>query len=118
MSKTTKKTCVHCNKQKEFSGDVVPRTYSCSYCLVYIAKRKFVIEDNLLAFKCPGCRRYHTVDVTRWDFNGCVEEPTITPSVKITCPPSDFCCHFFLKNGEFQFCNDCSHEHKGETLCL
>ncbi len=69
-----------------------------------------------LYYVCPGCKHAHSVPYcegtkveSKWLFNGNSESPTIQPSVKHTAPPSNYCCHYFITNGMFHFCGDCSH---------
>lgn len=53
-----------------------------------------------------------------WGWNGSVDSPTITPSVKSTYPTKEkeYICHFFVKEGIAQFCNDCTHENAGKHI--
>jgi hypothetical protein len=57
-----------------------------------------------------------------WSWSGSFEKPTITPSVKITWdfgePPNQIhnCCHFNITDGIIEFCNDCTHELKGQKV--
>ena len=73
-----------------------------------------------------------------WQFNGDVNKPTFTPSVKITGKqkivvdgkwsggwvrgpdgaPVDFCCHYILTNGVLNFCGDCTHKLKNSSVPL
>ncbi len=78
-----------------------------------------------------------------WGFNNNPDAPTFTPSVKVTSrgrtkagkaardawyaagmpknadgsfpkfESMDTCCHFFIQNGVFNFCGDCTHEMNG-----
>ena len=70
-----------------------------------------------------------------WSFNGNVERPTFTPSVKITgkqritdglangnAAPTgkalDGCCHYILTDGVLNFCGDCTHALVGKSVPL
>jgi len=74
-----------------------------------------------------------------WTWNGDVEKPTLKPSVLSQCGhyapqfqqgehcwctnPNDYAfkcyrCHTWINDGNAQFLDDCSHEHKGKTLPL
>jgi hypothetical protein len=87
---------------------------------------------------CPACKEAHVI-TSRWGFNGNVHVPTFSPSVKITgkqirvdergdwtgewvLGPDgkalDLCCHYFITDGQIQFCSDCTHELKGQTVPL
>src|SRR6185312_17056024 len=86
---------------------------------------------------CPGCGEVHTI-FDNWGFNGNVEIPTFTPSVKVTGKRKEYdadgkwtgwtrdangnaidhCCHYFLTNGQLQFCGDSMHELAGKTVPL
>lgn len=102
-------------------------------------------------FKCPGCGDHHMVAVGRpnggrplWGWNGSLDRPTFTPSVRVTwrdftaagetaldawhdagCPKpmpkfeaQDFCCHSFVTDGRIQFLSDCTHSLAGQTVDL
>ena len=91
-----------------------------------------VVRDaaGLKMFFCPPCGNYHGVD-ERWDFNEDYAKPTITPSVRVrwtfgesTETPygapikkkEDYICHFFVTNGQFHYCDDCTHELRGQIV--
>lgn len=84
---------------------------------------------------CPACDEAHhyVTDGSRgWTFNGDVERPSFSPSMKITwgrfADPSykaepgeedlSGICHYFLTNGELQFCSDSTHALSGKTVPL
>lgn len=88
-----------------------------------------------LIFYCPACMFTHSVNVEghsgpQWTFNGNVDKPTFNPSVKVNwSEPSDMphevddrtkdihkVCHFFIRDGKIEFCNDCTHDLKGQTV--
>lgn len=88
------------------------------------------------AIYCPGCDTLHSIWTSHpnshnavWGFNGDTEKPTFSPSVRITWPhwttdqdgvetKKDHCCHFFIKEGNIEYCGDCTHELSGQTLAL
>lgn len=89
-----------------------------------------VVDDPLMSylFYCPGCGNHHYIN-DGWVFNGDLERPTITPSVKITMGPEydpntymakkgakNRICHFFIKEGKIQYLSDCFHELAGKTI--
>lgn len=96
-------------------------------------------DGKYLQFFCPGCLEVHTVQISNggWWFNGDIEKPELNPSVLITSghyisgqpqpPDCVICndpkwpwpcslCHLFVKDGEIQFLNDCSHGLAGKTV--
>lgn len=74
------------------------------------------IQNNGCAFHCPGCDMIHIVD-SRWEFNGDLDNPTISPSLLVRYPTSGRVdiCHSFILDGKIQFLSDCSHGMKGKT---
>lgn len=96
--------------------------------------KAILCEDGCLEYKCPACGS-HAIPVKvgeksdkHWQWNGSLEAPTISPSVKHfhngypaqeghdAIPP--FCCHYFIKDGNIEFCGDCTHVMNGQTLPL
>lgn len=48
-----------------------------------------------------------------WNWNGNLEAPTLSPSIL----SNGYCrCHSFLKDGMFQFLNDCDHPLVGQEV--
>lgn len=86
---------------------------------------------------CPGCEETHVI-FDSWKFDGNLEAPTFTPSVKITGKravnkdgrwtgewvrdangnPLDLCCHYFLTGGVIQYLSDCTHALKNQRIVL
>ncbi len=75
---------------------------------------------------CPGCRCLHRIRTVAakskpnqdvWQYNGDENAPTFSPSVLTTCPghPVRSVCHIFVKAGEIQFLNDCTHALSGKN---
>ena len=74
-------------------------------------------------FFCPGCNSEHGIIVApgRWEFDGNMENPTISPSVLVRGYLGNEnygTCHSFVKQGKIQFLNDCTHKLKGQTIDL
>lgn len=82
---------------------------------------------------CEGFQCNHIIPTIKsewatiiWEFNGDLEKPTFTPSVRISYeepdelngPRKDRCCHFFITNGMIQYLSDCTHEYAGKTIEL
>ncbi len=61
-----------------------------------------------------------------WTWNGDLEHPTLSPSVLVTwdeyengdAPPTPKRCHSFVRNGQIEFLNDCTHALAGQTVEL
>jgi hypothetical protein len=75
-------------------------------------------SGNNLLFWCPGCNYGHPFDLTRWQFNGDYAKPTFTPSLLVNQSSPEFRCHLFVRNGNVEFCADCAHELKGQTVAM
>ncbi|MDX3917462.1 MAG: DUF6527 family protein [Pseudosphingobacterium sp.] len=76
-------------------------------------------------FYCPGCECNHrfwagnkSSCVPNWDFNGDVDKPTISPSHRVIGGNEHgrTVCHSFIKDGQIQYLNDCTHQLKGQTV--
>jgi len=101
---------------------------------------KMIRDHNRLRFMCPGCKTTHEVtppdQPMGWQFNGDFNYPTLHPSVLVTgyLMPTDeehaaimrgepyerkpMRCHSFVRAGDIEFLNDCSHELAGKTVAL
>ena len=79
-------------------------------------------DENYWFVYCPGCKQDHLIPKAKlghpmWDFNGDTNNPTFTPSVKITAL-YNYCCHFNITNGQIILHGDCTHELRGQTFNL
>lgn len=91
--------------------------------------------DNRFVHWCPGCDEAHQIptgtgDGPRWSFNGSKESPTFNPSVRIRYPANpdaeeeykewrtERVCHYFIRDGQIDFCTDSTHNLKGQTVEL
>lgn len=98
-------------------------------------------EDGY-TFLCPGCGFGHGVWTKQpngrngavWSFNGDLEKPTFSPSLlvqgtrRITDDEATrilagenleipkYRCHSFIRDGNIQFLNDCTHALAGQTV--
>jgi hypothetical protein len=82
------------------------------------------------SFWCPGCSERHGVPTTgsrEWGFNGDVDRPTFTPSIKVEgvkdpwgpdFDPTPTVCHSIVTDGRIAFCGDSTHALKGQTVDL
>lgn len=84
-------------------------------------------NNGMVLFWCPGCESYHGVRADdsgkrpNWKWNGSVDAPTFEPSILVNKNqenPAVPICHSFVRNGEIQFLNDCSHSLAGQTVKL
>lgn len=77
---------------------------------------------NAVIYECPGCKHTHSVPAERWNFNGDVIRPTLSPSVRhyYTRPTGEeiTTCHYFVRDGRIEFCNDSRHSLAGQTVDL
>jgi hypothetical protein len=75
---------------------------------------------------CPGCKHAHTYYVRDrhpcWEFDGNTASPSFKPSFREYYTKKDdtqeTLCHFFVSNGEIQFCGDSPHEFANRTVPL
>ena len=83
-------------------------------------------EDSV-SILCPGCGLFHVMPVTgdvspKWQFNGSLDKPTITPSINATLSKRDgtvyMRCHSFITDGRIKFLEDSTHELSGKTIEL
>lgn len=100
-------------------------------------------DKTRLTIYCPGCREIHGVWIkhdtnptANWQWNGNLEKPTLSPSILVTGtrPITDDerdrimagehiekeprVCHSFVRDGNIEFLNDCTHELRGKTVPL
>lgn len=76
--------------------------------------------DGMLMHWCPGCKSRHLINVTKpngngaiWDWNRDPESPTFWPSINIVGR-----CHYFITDGNIQFCGDSAHSLAGQIMPL
>jgi Family of unknown function (DUF6527) len=79
-----------------------------------------------LYFYCPSCDCDHGVWTindglmhARWQFNGDMEKPTFTPSLKVTYTEADKVniCHMVITDGKIDYCGDCTNKlYAGKTV--
>ena len=100
-------------------------------------------HKGMMSFYCPGCKETHTIITQKqdypspvWEFNGDMDNPTVSPSVKVTYRhPKEYgkgdhapigwkgeevedVCHSFVCDGKIQFLSDCTHELARKTVDL
>lgn len=80
-------------------------------------------EGEYLVHRCAGCNEDHLIPMwgeKPWTFNNDFEKPTLSPSVKHTFAPGSkrHICHYFIRDGQIQYCSDSNHELAGKTVEL
>ncbi len=93
-----------------------------------MAKFRIVPESenqNQLQFRCPGCNNELHALNDKWEFNGDLNNPTISPSLLVRgwlCKKDGKdvygICHSFIKDGKIQYLGDCDHELKNKIVEL
>ena len=104
-----------------------------------IARREFDHDGRhyiCYVVYCPACEHAHRFDVegrvevqkdgsvkdANWTFDGNLELPTFSPSLKSTSTYwenekwVDKVCHSYLRNGLWEFQKDCTHAMKGQKV--
>ncbi len=83
-------------------------------------------QGEYLKFECLACNDLHIVTLKAdyesptWTWNGSLDKPSIQPSVNVTYRGRRGRvikrCHFFVKQGHIEYCNDCTHDLKGSHV--
>jgi hypothetical protein len=98
-----------------------------------MAEKGKLATDGTFIFHCPGCDEAHGVRVCGsqppiWGWNGSMDRPTFTPSIRVTYPANpkaseefkewrtERFCHSFVRDGRIQFLSDCTHKLAGQTV--
>ena len=110
-----------------------------------LGKKLRTLEGGGIAFYCPGCESTHQIRISGnapWSFDGNADAPTFSPSVLVTSghflvehQPGESCwciynaanpgkpapfvcarCHTFVRAGQIEFLNDCTHALAGQTV--
>ena len=86
-----------------------------------VVERKFKDGDQSgirHVYWCPGCDELHGIPVFGvaggWQFTGTLECPTYSPS-QLT-RGGEHRCHTFIRGGQIQYLDDCTHHLKGKTV--
>jgi hypothetical protein len=70
---------------------------------------------------CEGCGYDHAFALKseggHHDFNGDLNNPTVSPSLVQNFTPGKM-CHSFIRDGKIEFLGDCWHNLKGQTVEL
>ena len=72
---------------------------------------------------CPGCDQAHHLrvgqkDKPNWTFNEDPEKPKFHPSLMVRFARSGRVCHSFIKNGEWQYLKDSTHQLAGQKVAI
>lgn len=85
---------------------------------------------NQLTFYCPGCNKYHTLQLGpgKWRYNGNTALPSVRPTIMYRtgnyadpqwpADPTDVICHSFILAGQIRYFGDTTHFLSGETVDL
>lgn len=74
---------------------------------------------------CPACDMAHRIVVSHgeggdgWRMTGPEDSPSISPSILVRWTYGEEVkrvCHSFVRNGVWQYLNDCTHEFAGKEL--
>lgn len=88
-----------------------------------MAKAQRSETSNSVLIHCPGCGHLHSIDLSRWTWNGDLEKPTFQPSLLVswdfrTRGKIESYCHSFITDGKIQFLSDSQHSLSGQTVDL
>ena len=103
--------------------------------------RPITHDDGLIGYNviCPGCRTFEVKHLACrhmfltvpfgahpvWEFDGNMERPTFSPSLLMKSdwwnPETEafdiqLQCHFFLRDGIFEYLDDCNHKLAGQNV--
>jgi hypothetical protein len=67
-------------------------------------------------FWCLGCDGPHGFNDT-WQKSGPDDAPTVSPSL-LTRDHAGGVCHLFIRNGQLEFLDDCTHPLAGKTVAI
>lgn len=86
-------------------------------------------SEGSLAFECAACEMPHVIKIRGldksghpvvWDWDGSVDRPTFQPSLLLRWEEGQArtpqCCHFFVRGGQIQYLDDCTHALAGKTV--
>lgn len=70
-------------------------------------------EGEVLYVWCPACDDLHGLPVRgtlepKWDWDGMMNSPTLTPSI-LTTRSDGYRCHSYLQGGVWRYLDDCTH---------
>ncbi|MBK7823380.1 MAG: ammonia monooxygenase [Tessaracoccus sp.] len=74
---------------------------------------------------CPGCDDLHAWWIADgrepvigpvWEFDGNLEQPTVSPSLHVSYGAAGSVCHSFIRSGRWEFLPDSTHPLAGQTI--
>lgn len=77
---------------------------------------KKIENSDKWIFWCPGCECGHTIDPSRWQWNGDKEKPTVTPSILHHRTIGTPRCHIQVTAGRIMYYGDSEHAFSGKTI--
>ncbi len=88
----------------------------------------YQLRPGILCHWCPGCQTRHPIHVRHpdsdtkvtalWNWDGNVDQPTFSPSIRVLGEGLVTECHYFIRQGQIQFCSDSPHALAGQTVPL
>lgn len=82
------------------------------------------LHGQRLFLWCPACNDAHSVEVgprtaePRWTWDGNLDAPTLSPSIKVLPTAVSPLCHSFVRCGSWEFLADSGHSQAGQTVPL
>lgn len=86
--------------------------------LKYIDEESGELWHHQFLYWCEGCDYEHAFSPEIHQFNGDINNPTISPSLLLSNPQQHRICHSFIKEGKIQYLPDCWHHLAGQTIEL
>jgi len=83
------------------------------------------VTTTHLKLWCPGCGDLHMITTAMsdgaptWTWDGNTKAPTINPSILVNqgrAHPGKEICHSFVRDGQWQFLTDSTHQLAGQTV--
>ncbi len=87
-------------------------------------RRAACADRQRIIYFCPACDSAHQIALApgspAWTFDGNIEAPTFSPSNLCSWSGSDGeeVCHHFVRAGRIEFCPDCTHAMRRQTVPL
>ena len=70
----------------------------------------------MLGVYCPACGCEHIIPVSMFDGNW--ESPTLDGVMDVRSPYAKGICHSYVRNGQWEFLADSTHELAGQTVAM
>ena len=82
-----------------------------------MSARAHRVDARVTVIFCPGCKRAHPFD-ERWTFNGSLQHPTFSLSLRVLADDGGTECHSFVTDLRIEFLSDSRHALAGQTVEL